>query len=181
MADEAHLRALLLQGLAGDAGAHRAFLTEAAALLRAYFRNRLRGRAEDAEDLVQETLVALHTRRDSYDANYPLTAWLYAIARYRLIDFLRRQRRRGPHSSIDGIDVGDADPSYEASDAKRDIAVLLDKLPAKQRTAIQLVKLDEKSVKEASEITGLSESDIKISVHRGLKTLMRLMGEEQAT
>jgi RNA polymerase sigma-70 factor (ECF subfamily) len=181
MADEAQLRALLLKGLAGDEAAHRAFLREAAALLRAYFRNRLRGAPEDAEDLVQETLVALHTRRDSYDPNFPFTAWMYAIARYRLIDFLRRQRRRGQHSSIDELDIGDADPSYEASDAKRDIAVLLDKLPAKQKTAIQLIKLDEKSVKEASEITGLSESDIKISVHRGLKTLMRLMGEEQTT
>ena len=73
MADEAQPRALLLKGLAGDEAAHRAFLTEAAALLRAFFRNRLRGRPEDAEDLVQETLVALHTRRDSYDPNYPLT------------------------------------------------------------------------------------------------------------
>jgi RNA polymerase sigma-70 factor (ECF subfamily) len=180
MADEAHLRALLLKGLAGDEAAHRAFLGEAAALLRAYFRNRLRGRPEDAEDLVQETLVALHTRRDSYDPNYPLTAWLYAIARYRLIDFLRRAKRR-THASLDGIDVGEVDPDYDASDARRDIAVLLDKLPEKQRTAIRLVKLEERSVREAADATGLSESDIKISIHRGLKTLMRLMGQEQTT
>lgn len=180
MADEAHLRALMLQGVAGDAAAHRAFLTEAAALLRAYFRNRLRGAPEDAEDLVQETLVALHTRRDSYDPAYPLTAWMYAIARYRLIDHLRRQKHRA-HSSLDGIDVSDNDPEYEASDARRDVRVLLDKLPEKQRTAIRMVKLEEKSVRETAEATGLSESDIKISIHRGLKTLMRLMAEEPAT
>lgn len=180
MADEAQLRASLLRGLAGDEAAHRAFLTEAAALLRAYFRNRLRGRAEDAEDLVQETLVALHTRRDSYDPNYPLTAWLYAIARYRLIDFLRRSKRRA-HASLDGIEVGEVDPDYAASDARRDVAVLLEKLPEKQRTAIRMVKLEDKSVREAAHATGLSESDIKISIHRGLKTLMRLMGQEQTT
>jgi RNA polymerase sigma-70 factor (ECF subfamily) len=180
MADEARLRALLLQGLAGDEAAHRAFLTEAAALLRAFFRARLRGRLEDAEDLVQETLVALHTRRESYDSNYPLTAWLYAIARYRLIDFLRRAKHRA-HAPLDGVDVGEPDPDYDASDAKRDVATLLDKLPEKQRTAIRLVKLEDKSVREAASETGLSESDIKISIHRGLKTLMRLMGEEQAT
>ena len=180
MADEAHLRALLLQGLAGDEAAHRAFLKEAAALLRAYFRNRLRGAPEDAEDLVQETLVALHTRRDTYDQNFPLTAWLYAIARYRLIDHLRRSKHRN-HAALDDLDVGDADPAYEASDAKRDVATLLDKLPEKQRTAIRLVKLEEKSVREAADATGLSESDIKISIHRGLKTLMRLMGQEQTT
>jgi RNA polymerase sigma-70 factor (ECF subfamily) len=180
MADEAALRALLLKGLAGDDAAHRTFLTESAALLRAFFRARLRGRREDAEDLVQETLVALHTRRDSYDPNYPLTAWLYAIARYRLIDFLRRAKHRS-HAPLDGVDVGEPDPDYEASDARRDVATLLDKLPEKQRTAIRLVKLEERSVREAADQTGLSESDIKISIHRGLKTLMRLMGQEQVT
>jgi RNA polymerase sigma-70 factor (ECF subfamily) len=180
MADDAHLRALLMKGLAGDDAAHRAFLTEAAALLRAYFRNRLRGRPEDAEDLVQETLIALHTRRDSYDPNYPLTAWLYAIARYRLIDFLRRAKHRA-HAPLDGLDVGEIDPDYEASDARRDIATLLDRLPEKQRTAIRMVKLEERSVREAADATGLSESDIKISIHRGLKTLTRIMGQEQTT
>jgi RNA polymerase sigma-70 factor (ECF subfamily) len=174
MADEARLRALLLQGLAGDEAAHRAFLTEAAALLRAYFRNRLRGAPEDAEDLVQETLVALHTRRDSYDQNYPLLAWLYAIARYRLIDHLRRAKHRR-HDTLDGFDPGEADPEYEASDARRDVATLLERLPEKQRTAIRMVKLEEKSVREAAELTGLSESDVKISIHRGLKALTRLM------
>jgi len=180
MADEAHLRALLLKGLAGDAAAHRAFLTETAALLRSFFRNRLRGSPEDAEDLVQETLVALHTRRDSYDPSYPLTAWLYAIARYRLIDHLRRAKHRA-HGLLDDIDVGEADPEYDASDARRDIAVLLERLPEKQKTAIRMVKIEEKSVREAAAETGLSESDIKISIHRGLKTLMRLMTLEQPT
>ncbi|MDX2277220.1 MAG: sigma-70 family RNA polymerase sigma factor [Hyphomonadaceae bacterium] len=180
MADEAQLRALLLQGLSGDEGAHRAFLTAAAAALRAYFRNRLRGRAEDAEDLVQETLVALHTRRDSYDPAYPLTAWLYAIARYRLIDFLRRAKRRD-HASLDDVELGEADPEYEASDARRDVSALLERLPEKQRNAIRMVKLEEQSVRDAAIALGLSESDVKISIHRGLKTLMRLMGQEQVT
>ncbi|MES1199008.1 MAG: sigma-70 family RNA polymerase sigma factor [Pseudomonadota bacterium] len=181
MADEAHLRALFLKGLEGDAAAHRTFLMEAAALLRAYFRNRLRNAPEDAEDLVQETLVALHTKRESYDPAFPLTAWIYAIAKYRLIDHVRRKQRRGPHDSIDDIELGDVAPEYEASDAKRDIATLLARLPEKQREAIRLVKLEEKSVREAAEITGFSESDIKISIHRGLKALMRLMAQEGAT
>jgi RNA polymerase sigma-70 factor (ECF subfamily) len=180
MADEAHLKSLFLQGLAGDEAAHRAFLAEAAGLLRAFFRNRLRGAPEDAEDLVQETLVALHTRRDSYDPHYPLTAWMYAIARYRLIDFIRRAKHRA-HAPLDGLEVGDADSQFDASDARRDVGTLLQKLPDKQRRAIELVKLEEKSVREAAAETGLSESDIKISIHRGMKTLMRLMGQEQAT
>jgi len=181
MAEEAELKALFLKGLGGDEAAHRAFLTEAAAMLRGYFRSRLRGAPEDAEDLVQETLVALHTRRDSFDPKYPLTAWLYAIARYRLIDHLRRQKHRSHASLDDGLDVGDIDPEYEASDARRDVATLLEKLPEKQQTAIRLVKLEEKSVSEASKLTGFSESDIKISIHRGLKALTRLMAEAGAS
>ena len=180
MADETELRALLLKGLAGEEAAHRAFLAAAAALLRGYFRNRLRGAPEDAEDLVQETLVALHTRRDSYDPSYPLTAWMYAIARYRLIDHLRRARHRN-HAPLDDFEFGADDPEFVASDARRDVAALLDKLPDKQKTAIRLVKLEEKSVREVAELTGFSESDIKISIHRGLKTLMRLMAQAGAS
>jgi RNA polymerase sigma-70 factor (ECF subfamily) len=89
-------------------------------------------------------------------------------------------RRRGPHNSIDDIDIGDSDPEYEASDARRDVAALLEKLPDKQRAAIRLVKLEEKSVREAADITGYSESDIKISIHRGMKALTRLMAAEGA-
>jgi len=181
MADEAQLRAWFLAGLSGDATAQRSFLSAAAGMLRGYFRNRLRGALEDAEDLVQETLVALHTKRDNYDPSFPLTAWIYAIARYRLIDHLRRLKRRGPHDSIDDVDLAAPENDTAASDAKRDLTTLLDKLPAKQQAAIRLVKLEDKTVKEASAETGFSESDIKISIHRGLKTLMRLMAQEPAT
>ncbi|MGE3249290.1 MAG: sigma-70 family RNA polymerase sigma factor [Hyphomonadaceae bacterium] len=178
-AEETRLRALLLAGLAGDAGAHRAFLTEAAGALRGYFRNRLRNAPEDAEDLVQETLIALHNKRDTYDPAFPLTAWLYAIARYRLIDHLRRVKRRGASIPIEDADEAlFSAPVQEASDAKRDVATLLEKLPEKQRRAIQLIKLEQKSVKEAAALTGWSESDLKVSAHRGLKTLARLMREE---
>ena len=115
MADEAELRAWLLAGLKGDQEAHRAFLSGAAGLLRGFFRNRLRGAPEDAEDLLQETLIALHAKRDTYDPSLPVTAWMYAIARYRLIDHLRRVRRRGPHNSLDEIELGDSDPEFAAA------------------------------------------------------------------
>lgn len=171
----------MVKGLAGDAAAHRAFLTEAAAALRAYFRNRLRGAPEDAEDLVQETLIALHTRRDTYDPSYPLTAWLYAIARYRLIDYLRRKKRRGvavPVEDAEAVLFTESDQS--AADARKDIAELLTRLPEKQRTAIRLIKLEEKSVREAAAITGWTESDLKVSAHRGLKALAKLFQDEAA-
>jgi RNA polymerase sigma-70 factor (ECF subfamily) len=172
--DEPRLRGLMLAGIAGDSAAHRMFLSECANLLRAFYRNRLRHAPEDAEDLVQDTLIALHTKRDTYDPAYPLTAWLYAIARYRLIDHVRRQRRRGVQAPLED-DTAFTDSESGAADARRDIGVLLAHLPAKQRDAIRLVKLDEKSVRETAQEMGISESDVKISIHRGIKTLSRLM------
>jgi RNA polymerase sigma-70 factor, ECF subfamily len=180
MTDEASLKALFLQGLSGDSAAHAAFLKAAAGLVRAFLRARLRGQADDAEDLVQEVLIALHTKRASYDPAYPVTAWMYAIARYRLIDFVRARNRRGVAIDID--DAGDdaalsVAPAADAGMAKRDVTRLLQALPVKQSSAIKLVKLYDLSVREAAAKLGLSESDIKISIHRGLKTLMRLMGQ----
>lgn len=173
------LQMLAVRGLAGDAGAYRAFLAGCAALVRGYLRRRL-SQAADVEDLVQETLLAIHTRRDSYDRALPVTAWVHAIARYRLIDHWRRTGRRGVIVDIDDANDLASEPEQEAADARRDIAVLLARLPAKQRDAIRLVKLEETSVRDAADRLGISESDVKVSVHRGLKTLQRLMGEPAA-
>jgi RNA polymerase sigma-70 factor (ECF subfamily) len=179
-ADEIRLRELLLKGRDGDAGAERAFLTEAAAALRGFFRNRLRANPEDAEDLVQETIIALHTKAHTYDPAYPLSAWLYAIARYRLIDHLRRRKRRGLSIPIeDAPESVLAEPEQESADAKRDVAALLARLPEKQRRAIELIRLEQKSVREASALTGWSESDVKVSAHRGVKALAKLMAREK--
>lgn len=181
VADEAELRALMLKGLAGDDAAHKAFLTRISGHLRAFFRARLRASPEDAEDLLQETLIAVHTRRDTYDPSYPVTAWIYAIARYRLIDLLRRRKRRGEHVPIDDAPGLFTAADDEASDARRDVARLLDQLPQKQRDAIRLMKLEQLSVRETAERLGLSESDVKVSVHRGLKALTALMSREALT
>ncbi len=177
---EPELKALMLRGLDGDAGAHRAFLTAVSSALRAFFRARMRGAPEDAEDLLQETLIAIHTRRDSYDPSYPVTAWIYAIARYRMIDHWRRRGRRGEHIPVEDATELFTAAEDEAVDAKRDVARLLAMLPKKQRDSIRLVKLEGVSVKDAAAQTGLTESDVKISTHRGMKTLMRLMAGTNA-
>jgi RNA polymerase sigma-70 factor (ECF subfamily) len=178
IADEQALRALMLRGLGGDDAAHRDFLKAISGHLRAFFRARLRASPEDAEDLVQETVIAIHTRRDSYDSSYPVTAWVYAIARYRLIDHLRKRKRRGEHVSIDDTDELFTESEDQASDAKRDVGRLLATLPQKQRDVIRLVKLEQMSVRDAAAQLGLSESDVKVSVHRGLKSLSALMSRE---
>jgi RNA polymerase sigma-70 factor (ECF subfamily) len=85
----------MVASLDGNAAAHRELLNRLSRHLRAYYKSRLARLGQngtDAEDLVQETLMAIHTRRDTYDVAEPLTPWIHAIARYKLIDHLRRLR-----------------------------------------------------------------------------------------
>src|SRR5882724_7826473 len=92
---EVELKTLMVAGLDGDATAHRSLLERLSRHLRGYFKGRLAriGRsASEAEDLVQEALLAIHTQRHTYDPDEPLTPWVHAIARYKLIDHLRRTR-----------------------------------------------------------------------------------------
>lgn len=174
---ESELKALMMRGLAGDDAAHRQFLKAVSGNLRAFYRSRMRAAPDDAEDLVQETLIALHTKRDTYDPSYPVTAWIYAIARYRMIDHWRRNKRRGEQVPIDDVSGLFTAAEDASSDARSDVMRLLDLLPPKQKEAIRLIKLDGMSVRDAAQKTGFSESDLKVSAHRGLKTLMRLMAE----
>jgi RNA polymerase sigma-70 factor (ECF subfamily) len=170
----------MLAGLDGDEASHKLVLMKLSAYLRAYFKGRFatigRGPSE-AEDLVQETLIALHTRRHTYDRSQPLTPWVYAIARYRLIDYVRRIKA----AKMD-VPIGEADEVFAADDISAvdtglDLTKLLARLTPKARQAIQFVKLDGLSITEAAEKTGMSESAIKVSVHRGLKALSLMVGE----
>lgn len=167
---EAQLRALMLRALAGDGGAYRMLLDSLGGHLRAYFGRRLKGAPSDVEDLVQETLLAIHTRRDTYDPGQPFTAWAYGIARYKLVDRLRgRGRRESLHDELGDALFVETDES--AADARRDIMVLLNRLPRAQRIAISLLKIEGLSVAETAARTGLSPSAVKVNVHRGLKKL----------
>jgi RNA polymerase sigma-70 factor (ECF subfamily) len=181
-AAETELRDLMIRGLAGDAAAHEALLRRLAARFRAYFRARLGGGGDGAaEDLVQETLIAIHIRRESYDLGQPLTAWVFAIARYKLIDHYRRTRRAGQAVPIDDVDGLFAAETADEGTPARDVAALLDKLPERQAAAIRLVKLDQLSAREAAERIGVSEGALKVSVHRGLKRLAALVARETKT
>ena len=171
--EEAALHALMVRGLAGDSAAYSALLKRLAEALRAYFRRRLFRQPHEAEDLVQDVLMAIHAKRATFDASQRLTGWVYAIAQYKLIDYLRRARRRGVNVPIEDetelfTEVGD-------QAASADVETLLAHLPEKQRQTIRLVKLEELSTREAAEKSGLSESDVKVSVHRGMKKLSKIV------
>jgi len=174
---ETQLRELMLLGLQGNARAHGKLLTDLSQLLRKFFQRRLSYEHAEVEDLVQETLLAIHTRRATYDPTQAFTAWAYAVARYKLIDYLRRQRLRitiniDDCSELFGVEV------MAAEDASRDVEELLAELPAAQRAAIQLTRIEGLSVEEAAARSGQSVSGIKVGVHRGLKKLSALFGAD---
>jgi RNA polymerase sigma-70 factor (ECF subfamily) len=168
---EAKLNALMVASMGGHAHAYQTLLRLSAERLRSYFRRRLAGRDADVEDLVQETLMAIHNKRASYDPSLPFTAWLHGIARYRLIDFLRRDKHRAGVSIDDGFEIAD-NSAFEALLAEVDVASLLADLPSKQATAIRLTRIEGYSVREAAELSGQSEPAVKVNVHRGLGRLM---------
>src|SRR5258708_29036928 len=109
-ATEDRLRALMLRGLAGDAAAHNRLLSELAILLRGFYSRRLGGDPSDAEDLVQETLIAVHSRRESYDPSKAFTSWAFSMARYKMIDEFRRRRVRTsiPIEDVEDLFAADA-------------------------------------------------------------------------
>jgi len=166
------LKPLWLLAQAGDEAAYRQCLTLLATRLRGYLKRRLAAHPDEVEDLVQETLLALHLQRGTYDASLPVSAWAVAIARHKLVDLWRRRGRRDAwHDAIDDVDEALLTAAPDDAGARRDLAVLLADLPAAQRQAIVLTKLEGLSVAEAAASTGATESAIKVQVHRGLKRL----------
>jgi RNA polymerase sigma-70 factor, ECF subfamily len=175
-AGEERLRDLLMRGLAGDEPAYHAFLQELSAHLRAFLRRRLVRLPDEVEDLVQESLLAIHNQRHTYDAGQPLTAWVHAIAKYKLVDLLRRRARRDLLTEPFDDELGLASVSEtEAAGARRDLGKLLEQLPERQRLPIVHMKLEGLSVAETARLTGMSESAIKVGVHRGLKALAAII------
>ncbi|MEO6092731.1 MAG: sigma-70 family RNA polymerase sigma factor [Novosphingobium sp.] len=173
-AGEDQLKAWMAQGLDGDAASHTALLRATAPLLRAFYRRRV-GDGDTIEDLVQETLIAIHTRRMSYDRDRSFSAWLFAVARYKMIDHFRRTRQTCPIEEIDHLF---SDGFEDETNARMDINRLLAALPEKQGQAIRQTRIEGHSIGDAARHAGIGESDVKISVHRGLKALaMRIRGE----
>jgi len=176
---EAELAPLWGRAQGGDEAAYREALEAIAARLRGYFARRLPSVPHEVEDLVQETLLALHLRRGTHDGKLPVSNWVYAIARHKLIDLWRRRgRREALHEPLDETASLRA-PLYEELPARRDLEVLLGALPEAQCLAIRLIKLEGLSVAEASQRSGVSVSALKVRVHRGLKRLAALVRKEK--
>ncbi len=173
---EAELKPLFIQALNGDKPAYRRFLTTVTPYMRRFIRTRW-PTLNDSEDRLQEILLAIHYQRHTYDVRLPLTAWLYGIAKYKLIDAHRRlNREQQRHQSLETL----AEPLFAAEDhetlaAQRDVEVLLNQLPLSQRRVLMAVKLQGQTAIEAAQHLGISVAMVKVTVHRGLKNLTRLL------
>jgi RNA polymerase sigma-70 factor (ECF subfamily) len=173
IAAEAQYREWMLAGLGGDHAAYSRLLAQLSGHLRAYFARRI---GTDAEDLVQETLIAVHAKRATYDPALPFTAWVHGIARYKLIDAWRRDKRRMTVALEDAPDLF-AHDAAEAAGAKRDVEKLLARLPPQKRDLVRAVKLEGRSIAEQAHASGLSETVVKVTVHRAVKSLGQELGQ----
>ena len=123
---ETGLRPMWMRAQEGDEAAYREALTLIAARLRGYFGRRMVSLPDDVEDLVQETLLVLHLQRGTYDPAVPVSAWVHAIARHKLVDLWRRRgRREALHDSLDDLDEAQHPVVADEQPARRDLGVLL--------------------------------------------------------
>lgn len=168
--------ALLAAAQRGDADAYRAFLQAILPFARAIARRHLRSE-EQVEDAVQDALLTLHRVRHTYEPGRPVEPWLAAIVRRRAIDTARRAGRIGGRELFDEAALETfADPQanrMEAAEAADSVAHMLDELTPKQREAIELLKLKEMSLAEASAASGQSIGALKVNVHRAIQRLRR--------
>ena len=167
----------MLGGLGGDARAHGELLSVLSRYLRGYFSRRVGAGAADLEDLVQDTLLAIHLKRASYDTTQPFTPWAYAVARYKLIDHFRRSGLRKT-TPLEEAGVLLAAETAEEGVVRRDLDKLLGALPARQQQVMRDVKLTGHSIEEAAQRSGMSISAVKVSIHRGLKALGKRVRDE---
>jgi len=167
-----HWGVLMRAALAGNAVAYEALLSELGRSLRVYVRNLLsrsgHGNA-DVEDVVQETLLAVHLKRGSWNPELPFAPWVNAIVRYKVIDALRRQGRR-VSVPIDALAETLSAPESVSEDAS-DVDRLLHRLPARQHKIVRAISIEGKTPTEVGLALGLSEGNVRVILHRALKHL----------
>lgn len=181
---DAFLADLMRSAQNGDGAAYAELLGRVTPLARqAVWRRYGFLQSSDLEDIVQEILLSLHAARATYDPARPFLPWLMGIARNRMADAARRHvRRSNRETTVERLPETFSDPETNTSeDAYGDPEALrraIDRLPASQRQAVELLKLREMSLKEAAAVTGMSIGALKVAVHRAVRSLRSVLGKE---
>ena len=158
---------------AGDHGAYRRLLVELTPFLRAVLRRQAAASslgAAEIEDVLQETLLAIHLKRGTWDPDQPLAPWIAAIARNKMIDALRRRGRR-ISVSIDDFAETLAAPEEEKQLSSREADRLLSVLKGKQHQVVRALTIEEEDVKSVAVRLEMSEGAVRVTLHRGLAAL----------
>jgi len=171
---EDKLADLMRRGLGGDEPAYHRFLSDAAGLVRAYARRRCSGMGIDAEDVVQEALLAIHLKRHTWRTDMPVTPWLYAIARYKLVDAMRRTGRRATVDIDAMADTLAAEQAEGASAGEIDRA--LGMLTPGQRNVVAAVSVEGHSIRETAAKFNMQETAVRVALHRGLSAIAARLG-----
>lgn len=169
---------LMTRSQGGDQSAYLILLKGITPYLRALARRRGLG-ADEIEDGVQDVLLTVHAIRHTYDPKRPFTPWLAAVARHRLVDRTRRRIRIAARETAltdahETLALEETNSHERAHDVRR-LRVAISGLPGGQRQAIEMLRLRELSLKEASAISGQSETALKVAVHRAVKRLRRAL------
>jgi RNA polymerase sigma-70 factor (ECF subfamily) len=172
--NEEKLKALMLSALEGEAAPYRTLLEELSRVLKSYFARRVHGGSSEVEDLVQEALLAIHTRRITYERDMELLPWVNGIARHKLIDHLRRQSRR---ATIPLDEDFPAACEAQAIEARMDVERVLDGVPERTAGLIRKVRIEGQSIADAAHANGMSGGAVKVAIHRGLASLARRFGD----
>ena len=167
--DEAELTMLMRAAIAGDEIAYGDFLQRAACLVRSFARRKIVQVGIDPEDIVQETLLAIHLKRHTWRQDAAIMPWLYAIAKYKLIDAFRRRGRRVE------IEIGEIAETFAVAESEtvsnRDINHALAMLAPGQRSVVAAISVQGRSISETAKWLGITETAVRVALHRGLAAI----------
>ncbi len=161
---------------AGDERAYASFLERTAALVRAFCRRRIVRGGVDPEDVVQETLLAIHLKRHTWRDDSPVLPWVLAIARFKLIDAFRR-RGRHIEVEIDRIEETVAAPDVETVGSWQ-IARVVDALAPGQKAVVLSISVEGRSIGQTAQDMGMTEGAVRVALHRGLAAIARRFGRD---
>ncbi len=159
--------------LAGDELAYRRLLDEigrsVSGMARGAF-SRARVGDADIEDVVQETLLAIHLKRHTWDGGPRVSPWVNAIARHKIIDAMRRRgvRRAEP---IEDFEAVLAAPEVEDPHTRSDIERVMKTLAPRQRDIVTSISLEGQSISATAARLSMSEVAVRVALHRALKSL----------
>ena len=172
--EEAPLDDLLRAANRGDARAYAAFLAAVTPIVRGIARSRATGLGADAvEDIVQETLLAIHQKRQTWREDLPVRPWLYAIVRYKVVDALRARGRRVSLPIEDFADVLPADTGADPTE-RGDVERVIGALDPRAQRIVRAIGLDGQTIAETSSELGMSEGAVRVALHRALRKLASL-------